>query len=128
LNHEDGDSDEGSISSIFGAPFDELEEQTQLEEEYEQVQNAYFAICYREENGLGFLGTHKSVRGKAKAPAVTCRNCAASFTLNNKLHRHLHNLCKVSCQQPEAASLVVMESKAVIPSDPTEGLADFHYA
>jgi len=32
----------------------------------------------------------------------------------------------VSCQQPEAASPVVVESKAVIPSDPTEGLANFH--
>jgi hypothetical protein len=36
---------------------DVLESQADLEEEYNQAQNAYFATRYRKEKGLGFLGT-----------------------------------------------------------------------
>jgi len=113
---------------VTAPSFDELKPQTELEREYDQAQNAYFAIRYREEKGLGFLGTHKSIGRGAKVSKVTCRNCAASFTSNNKLHRHLRGPCQAGSLQPETASSVVVESKAVIPGDPTDGLADFHCA
>ena len=125
LEYETSGSEDGSVSD---ASFDELEPQTALEKEYEQAQNAYFASHYHEEKGLGFLGTHKSIQSRTKVSTATCRNCAASFTSNNKLHKHLRNPCQVGSQKSEVASPVVVESKAIIPADPTDGLSDFHYA
>jgi len=114
---------------------DELEPQASLEQEYEHAQNAYLATRYLEEKGLGFMGTHKTIRTKAPRPSVTCRNCAAVFTSNNKLHKHLRDPCKVSndlmsgsSQTDKNALPVIVESKAVVAKDPTEGLADFDYA
>jgi len=59
---------------------------------------------------------------------VACRNCGASFSSNNKLHRHLRDPCH-SNSEPLCDQLptVVVESKSIIPSDPTDGLTDFHY-
>jgi len=124
----DHDDSNGEDIDVTAPSFDELEPQMELEREYDQAQNANFAIRYREEKDLGFLGTHKSIGSGAKVSNVTCRNCAASFTSNNKLHRHLRDPCQAGSLQPDMASPVVVESKAVIPGDPTDGLADFHYA
>ena len=126
LDHEPTDSDEENMTDWL---FDELEPQTDLEKEYEHAQNAYFTIRYQEENRLGFLGTHKSTRKRAQVSAVTCRNCGTSFSSNNKLHRHLRDPCRLNSDpQHETVPTVVVESKSVIPADPTDGLADFHYA
>jgi len=91
LDAEPANSDEEDVADLL---FDELEPQTELEKEYEQVQNAYFATRYREENRLGFLGSHKSIQKRAQASTVACRNCGASFSSNNKLHRHLRDPCR----------------------------------
>jgi len=114
---------------------DELEPQASLEQEYEHIQNAYLATQYLEEKGLGFMGTHKSIRAKTHRPSMTCRNCAAVFTSNNKLHKHLRDPCKGSAnfmdggsQSDKNALPIVVESRAVVAKTPTEGLADFHYA
>ena len=81
------------------------------------------------------MGTHKTIRTKAPRPSMTCRNFAAVFTSNNKLHKHLRDPCKVSndlmsgSSQTDKNTLpVIVESKAVVAKDPTEELADFHYA
>jgi len=100
---------------------DELEPQASLEQEYEHTQNAYLATRYLEEKGLGFMGTHKSIRAKTHRPSMTCRNCAAVFTSNNKLHKHLRDPCKGSAnfmdggsQLDKNALPIVVESRAVI--------------
>ena len=124
LDAEPANSDEDVADLLF----DELEPQTELEKEYEQAQNAYFATQYREENRLGFLGSHKSIQKRAQASTVACRNCGASFSSNNKLHRHLRDPCHLSSEPPCEEVPTVVESKATIPTNPTDGLADFHYA
>jgi hypothetical protein len=53
LEYENSEGDD-DVNELL---YDNLEPQAALEEQYEQAQNAYFATRYREEGGLGFLGT-----------------------------------------------------------------------
>jgi len=64
-NWEVDDSDD--VSKLL---YDSLDPQADLEDEYEHAQNTYFATRYRQEAGLGFLGTLSSQRQKQ----VHCRN------------------------------------------------------
>jgi len=77
-------SENDDADNMADTLIDELEPQASLEQEYEHAQNAYLATRYLEEKGLGFMGTHKSICAKVHRPSMTCRNCAAIFTSNNK--------------------------------------------
>jgi hypothetical protein len=78
---DDGDDDVNELLHNV------LEPQPDLEEEYDRAQNAYFATRYRDEKGLGFLGT--SAAPRVKQTSAQCRNCHEIFPSNNKLHGHL---------------------------------------
>jgi len=100
-----------------------LDLQPDLEEEYERAQNAYFAMHYREETGLGFLGTMSSQHKKS----VECNNYGAVFPLNNKLCDHLRVFCRQVSEHTTGKATIV-KSAAPVSSNLVEGLADFHYA
>ena len=117
-NWEVDDSD--NVSKLL---YDSLDPQADLEEEYEHAQNAYFATRYRQEAGLGFLGTLSSQRQKQ----VLCRNCNSSFSSNNKLHKHLRAQC-LPVKNHTADQPIIVKSATPASSNFVEGLADFHYA
>jgi len=117
--YDDGDDD------VKGLLHDVLKPQADLEEEYNRAQNAYFTIRYREEKGLGFLGTPAAPR-TGQLP-VECRNCHAVFPSKHKLHVHLRAWCRPA-SEPPAGNEVIVKSAAPGSQGLIEGLADFHYA
>jgi len=86
LHYEHDTDDDDNVNELL---YNSLDPQPDLEEEYERAQNAYFAMHYREETGLGFLGTMSSQHKKS----VECNNCGSAFPSNNKLHDHLQVFC-----------------------------------
>ena len=121
LDCESDDSDD----DVNGLSHDVLEPQADLEEEYNRAQNGYFTTRYREEKGLGFLGTLAAPR-TGQLP-VQCRNCHAVFPSKNKLHDHLRARCRPA-SEPPAGNDVIVKSTAPVLRGLVEGLTDFHYA
>jgi len=121
--YTDGDFQAEDSDDVNEPLYDSIAPQADLEEEYEGAQNTYFAKCYRQEAGLGFLGTLSSQREEP----VKCRSCGSSFPLNNKLHDHLRAHCR-PMEKLTSEQAIIVKSAAPVSSNLVEGLADFHYA
>jgi hypothetical protein len=125
--------DESIGTTDFEEGLDIRETDSDLEEEYEQQQNAYIATIWRAERG--FMGTTVARKPTIKSKPLKrippkpseCRKCHVAFPSRNQLHRHVsetgHN---VQTARPIIESTLHAHSDG--GSDQTSTLASFHYA
>ena len=142
----------GQARAYYAAEETEKPEEhcTDDEEEYEEMQNAFYATRGRELNPAtakarekraaetpkegsddegAFLGIAKEPFMTEEASLETCKKCGKQFNSRNDLHRHLRNSPCGPLQESPAGSGktgLFIRSSAVIGGDVEKGLSDYH--
>ena len=98
----------------------EMDENEDIEKEYEELQKAFFAASYLEDNTTTAVAYY--VHSDCKRDDVyTCEACGLEYPTRNKLYVH-----RSSAGHDNTPPVVV--SDVPMPNDPTADLADYHFA
>jgi hypothetical protein len=110
-----------------------LDEQPDMEDEYELDQHAYFAHKWKASSA--FFADHPNHQRQHRQPTLAspkpseCRTCLEAFPSRTRLHAHLmatgHNRAPSSPGKP---LYDVIRSTCIAPANPEMRLASYHYS